>query len=387
MGEATAIAGVCDPAFEPVRQAFAENFASRGELGAACAVYVDGRRVVDLWGGYCDRDRTRRWQRDTLVGFYSVGKAMTALCALHLCQAGRISLDDPVQRYWQEFARHGKGGTRVRDLLAHRAGLPAVRARLPEGAMLDWATMTRALAQERPWWPPGQAHGYHTNTFGFLLGEVVRRVSGLSLGDYLRRHITEPLGADLAIGLRDPELARVAELDWPAAEGMLAKIDLDAARDEHERMLAHAYYNPSGLSSLGVLNSEPWRRAQVPSTNGHGTARGVAKVYAALASGGEVDGVTVRGKDLLAEARSPQAQGLDRVLQRDMRWGLGFQLTQADRPLGPNPHSFGHFGNGGSLGFADPSARVGFGYVLNNIVRDWRSPRNRALIDALYSCF
>jgi CubicO group peptidase (beta-lactamase class C family) len=382
---AAEIHGHCDPRFERLREAFAHNFVAHGELGAACAVYVDGVAVVDLWGGWADKARTRPWTRDTLCGFYSVGKAFTALCELHLCGTTGVELDHPVARYWPEFAAQSKGEITLRQLLTHRAGLPAVRARLPEGAMLDWQVMTAALAAERPWWPPGTAHGYHTNTFGFLNGEVVRRVSGLSLGRYLRRHVTEPLGADLAIGLTHDELPRVAELDWPLAEQAGPVIDLDAEMTEQQRMRAHAYCNPSGLSSLGVLNTEAWRRAEVPSTNGHGTARGIARVYATLARGGELAGVRIADAGLLREARSVQAAGFDLVLERDMRWGLGFQLTHENRPLGPNPDGFGHFGNGGSLGFADPTARLGFGYVMNRIVRNWRSPQNQALVDAVYA--
>jgi CubicO group peptidase (beta-lactamase class C family) len=382
---AAQIHGECDPRFARVREAFADNFVAHDELGAACAVYVDGEPVVDLWGGWADKARTLPWQRDTLCGFYSVGKALTALCTLHMCGSSDVALDHSVARHWPEFAAEDKSAITLRDLLTHRAGLPAVRARLPEGAMLDWSLMTRALAAERPWWPPGSAHGYHTNTFGFLNGEVVRRKSGLSLGSYLRRHIAGPLGADLAIGLSRAELERVAELDWPLAEQPMPVFDLDAEMTQQQRMRAHAYGNPSGLSSLGVLNTEGWRRAEVPSTNGHGTARGIARVYAALARGGELGGVRVVDQGLLREASSLQASGMDMVLERDMRWGLGFQLTHVNRPLGPNPDAFGHFGNGGSLGFADPTARIAFGYVLNRIVRNWRSPQNQALVAAVYA--
>lgn len=380
------IQGSCEPGFERVRDAFRDNFVTHGELGAACCVYLDGVPVVDLWGGHADAARTRPWQRDTLVGFYSVGKALTSLCALHLCDNTDVALDDPVCRHWPEFAQHGKQSITLRQVLTHRAGLPAIHQPMPEGSMLDWNAMTRALAADRPWWPPGSTPGYHVNTFGFLVGEVIRRKSGLSFGDYLRRHVAEPLGADVAVGLDDAELARVAELDWPMPDGWRQSMALDRQPTEEARVRAHAYANPSGLSSLGVMNTEAWRRAQIPSTNGHGTARGVARVAAALSLGGALDGVRVVDEATLREATRPQVVAVDRMLGQEMRWGLGFQLTHENRRLGPNPDSFGHFGNGGSLLLSDPTAKVGFGYVMNRIVRNWRSPQNRALVDAVYAC-
>lgn len=380
------IHGDCDPAFAPVREAFAVCFDDLGEVGAAVCVHVEGHKVLDLWGGFADAEGARPWQRDTLVGFYSVGKPLAALCLLQLIEQGRVELDAPVCRWWPEYAAQGKQDTTVRQLMCHRAGLPACRRRLPEGAMLDWDLMTSALAAERPWWEPGTRHAYHTNTYGFLVGELVRRCTGVSLGQRFRTEIAEPLGADLGFGLPESDLGRCAEILFQPTGDALDPALLDLPMSDEERMIQHSYVNPSGLSGFGVMNTREWRMAEVPSTNGHGTARGVSRVYAALSSGGELDGVRILGPELLREAASPQSVGPCPILEREVSFGLGFQQTRPERSFGPNPTSFGHFGTGGSVGFADPDAGVGFGYLLNHITPRWQSPRNRILIDSLYEC-
>ncbi|GLW63413.1 esterase [Actinomadura rubrobrunea] len=372
------IGGTCDPRFAAVREAFAENFARRGELGAAVCVTVGGRTVADLWGGTARGGR--RWGPDTLVNVFSVGKGLSALVAARLFEEGRLDPDDPVVRHWPGFtAREAT----VRHVLSHRAGLPALRRRMPPGAMLDWDAMTAALAEQEPWWPPGTAHGYHVNTFGFLLGEVVRRATGRTIGALLREKIAGPLGADVHIGLPAAEHRRVADFHWP---GDPPEDDRSSDLDDAALMRHNAYFNPGGLSGLGAVNTAAWRAAELPSTNAHATARGVARVYTALAAGGALDGVRVVDAGTLAAVTAEQASGDDLVLLRPSRFGLGFQLTQPERPLGPNPRSFGHFGAAGSLGFCDPDAEVGFGYVTNQMSMGWQNPRNRALIDALYSC-
>jgi len=257
-----------------------------------------------------------------------------------------------------------------------------LRRQLPRGAMLDWRLMTSELAAQEPWWPPGTAHGYHVNTFGFLTGEVFRRATGRTVGQLLRAEIALPLGADVFIGLPAAEHGRVAEFCWPAGT---------AAEDEPavpaDRLMEHnAYFNPADFSGAGVVNSAAWRSAEIPSANCHGTARGVARVYAALASGGVADGVRIVTAGALADAVTEQVYGPDLVLNRQSRFGLGFQLTQPERPMGPNPGALGHFGAGGSLGFCDPAAGVAFGYVTGEMGPRWQNPRNRALLDALYAC-
>jgi CubicO group peptidase (beta-lactamase class C family) len=249
--------------------------------------------------------------------------------------------------------------------------------------MLDWPRMTAALEAQAPWWTPGEAHGYHVNTFGFLVGEAVRRASGGSLGAWLRAHVAAPLGADVHIGLPAAEHHRVAEFLWPA--GVRPPTPATFADDE-ALMRWNAYWNPPGLSGAGWVNRREWRAAELPSTNGHASARGVARVYAALAASGALDGVHLLAAPLIAAASQEHSNGPDLVLQRPSRFGIGFQLSQPERPLGPNPGAFGHFGTGGSLGYCDQAAGVAFAYVMNDLGPRWQNPRNRALIDALYAC-
>ncbi|MBM4269584.1 MAG: beta-lactamase family protein [Deltaproteobacteria bacterium] len=375
--------GYCDARFAVVRDEFVTNLEERGDVGAAVAVSVGGRVVVDLWGGWADAAQTRAWQRDSLVNFFSVSKGLTTLCVLQLVDRGLLDLDAPVARVWPELAQQGKDGITLREVLSHRAGLPAIREILPDGAMLAFGRMTRALESETPWWPPGSAHGYHVNTFGYLAGEVVRRVAGKTIGAWLRENVAGPLGADVHIGLPQSEHERVAEFLWPPIAVPPGPPPPEASDDE--RMRWATYWNPPGLSGGLWVNTAAWRSAEIPSTNGHGTARGVARVYAALAKRGTIDGVHVVGESVIADAAREHSSGVDRILQRPSRFGVGFQLTQPERPLGPNAGAFGHFGTGGSVGFCDPEADVAFGYVMNDLGPRWQNPRNRALIDSVYA--
>jgi CubicO group peptidase (beta-lactamase class C family) len=366
------IEGLCDPRFELVREALAENFRAHGEIGAAVAVMLHGRPVVDLWGGWADRARTRPWLQDTLVDVFSVGKPMAVLCLLMLVERGMLELDGPVADHWPEFAAAGKGSVTVRMLLGHRAGLPAIRRELPELAMYDWELMTSALAAQEPWWRPDSGHGYHTNTFGFLVGELVRRVSGDTVGRFFRRAVAEPLAVDFHFGLPAAEDKRVAEFVFPEATR-----DFDAV----PLMVRRAYLNPPGVSGLGTVNTRAWRAAEMPSANGHANARAVATIYAALAAGGD----RLLKAETVAQATREVSRGPDLVLHRPSRFGLGFQLTQPERPLGPGQRGFGHFGAGGSVGFADPEAGIAFAYTPNQGEGPrWQNPRNRGLIRAVY---
>jgi len=378
------IQGTYEPEFKPVAGVFRDNFKSRGELGAACTVYVDGRKVVDLWGGFKDAGKKIPWQENTITGFYSVGKALTGLCALQLVDSGRLELDSPVCRWWPEFAANGKENITVRQLLCHRAGLPAIHKRLPEDGMLNWGLMVQTLAEESPWFAPGSRHVYHTNTYGFLVGELIRRISGKSFGSYFQYRIAIPLKADVAFGLAESDLERAAELVWHPSGNPPDTHILDRPMTETERMVNFSYFNPSGFSSMGVMNTRRWRMAEVPSTNGHGTARGIAKIYHILAHGGSYKKEFLISPALLADATRVQSEGPCPVLEREVSFGLGFQITRPDRQFGPNLLSFGHYGTGGSLGFADPDAKLGFGYVMNDIIPRWRNSRNQALIDAIY---
>ena len=385
----TMVHGACAPGFERARDAFAEALASGTEVGAALAAYVDKRPVLDLWGGWADAARTRPWQRDTIVNLYSVGKAVTAVCALRLVDAGLLDLDAPIARHWPEFAQAGKTTMPVRFLLTHQAGMPAIARPLPDNAVLEWEVMTDALAAQEPWWPPGKRHGYHVNMQGFMLGEVVRRVTGKTLGAYLRDEIAVPAGIDFRFGF-GPELdARCADLlpPPPSAEGeaLRSLLSVDPRTlTGLALMRVHAYRNPRTVSGTGIINTREWRAAEVPSTNGHGNARAVARLYSALAGDGTVDGVRILSPEIIAKAIEEQVYGEDLMLQRPTRFGLGFQLTQPERRLGPNPRAFGHFGAGGSLGFADPDTRVAFGYVMNQGRAGWQHKHVRHLIDLVY---
>jgi CubicO group peptidase (beta-lactamase class C family) len=375
------IHGHCDARLAPLKDALAANFADHDELGAAVAVIIDGEPVVDIWAGWMDAARTRPWERDTLVDVFSVGKPMAVLCLLRLVEAGAVELDVPVASYWPEFGAAGKEPVTVRMLLGHRAGLPAIRRELPHHAMYDWELMTAALAAEEPWWEPGTAHGYHTNTFGFLVGELVRRVGGEPVERAFAAQVAEPLGAEFRFGLPPSEDTRVADFTFPDAPPQSmsdpASVPLIVRR---------AYFNPPGISGLGTVNTRAWRAAVMPSTNGHATARAVARIYSALACGGAIDGVRILQPETITEATRETSRGPDQVLTRPSRFGLGFQLAMPGRPLGPNPDAFGHFGAGGSLGFADPRARLAFAYTPNQGEGPrWQNPRNRGLLEALYA--
>jgi CubicO group peptidase (beta-lactamase class C family) len=375
--------GRCDPRFAKVREIFEASFESGAELGAALNVIVDGREVIDLWAGWADAAKTRPWQRDTLANVYSTTKGITAICALQQVERGELDLDAPVARYWPEFAQNGKGEIPVRMLLSHQAGLPAVAKPLAAADLYDWKTMTSALAEQEPWWAPGSAHGYHAITYGWLVGELVRRTSGLSIGRYVREHLAVPLGAEFWIGL-PPELdERTADLvQGPIATSGPNMMEIMA--QEPEGMLAKTFGNPP-LFALSP-NSRDWRAAELAAANGHTTASALARIYAALARGGELDGVRVLSPATIERSRREESLGKDRVLPLETRFGLGFMMPPPSEPIGPNPNVLGHGGAGGSLGIADPEAKLGFGYVMNLMHTGlWLvDPRPRALLAAVY---
>ncbi len=338
------IEGTCDTRFERVREAFAENFEKRGDVGAAVAITVDGRSVIDLWGGHADKARMRPWTRDTIVNVYSATKGFAATCVNRLADKGFVELDAPVARYWPEFAQAGKEHLPVRFILSHRAGL------------------TAALAAEQPWWEPGTRHGYHALTLGYLLGEIVRRVTGKTIGAYCREEIAGPLGLDFHIGLEAKHDERCAELIAapPPPSGQPNPL---AATDDPESITMKAINNPPGALRVGTVNSRPWRAAEIPAANGHTNARAIARFYGAL------------------------SYGPDAVMYGlPSRFGLGYRLSHPAARYGPNPHTFGHTGAGGSLGVADPDTRIGFGYVMNQMGSSmFVDPRVAALLDALYA--
>ncbi|HEU5084429.1 MAG TPA: serine hydrolase domain-containing protein [Acidimicrobiales bacterium] len=366
------------PGFEGVGAAMVANVVEHGEVGAAVCVHVDGEVVVDCWVGHRDEGRSEPWAADTLVDVYSVGKAIVSVLVLQLVDEGRIGLDDPVAEHWPEFAAGGKERATVRHLLSHRAGVPAIREPLTDGDLFDFHRMVAAVAATEAWWPPGERHVYHTNTFGHLTGGLLHAVTGRGPGALLRERVTGPLGADVHFGVPDGDLHRCAELIWAGDRPIWQDVDLDALEPD-QRMTLLSYANPPGYSSVGVVNSTAWRQAEIPSTNGHATARGVAAVYQGLLDG------RLLSDELLAEATRAQSSGWCPTLAQDVTFGLGFQPWTENRPLGRTPGGYGHFGTGGSLGFADPARRIAFGYVMNHVIPRWQSPRNRALVDALYA--
>ncbi|HUH80187.1 MAG TPA: serine hydrolase domain-containing protein [Solirubrobacteraceae bacterium] len=356
-----------------------ENLRERHELGAAVAVVLDGHLVVDLWCGFTDAGRSRPWRRETVVSAFSVGKAFAALCLLMLVSRGAADLDDPVARHWPEFSAAGKDGVTVRQLLSHRAGLAAISEPLPVEALYEWERMTTALAAQEPWWAPGTAHGYHVHTFGFLVGELVRRLGGEPIGVYLEREIAQRLGVRVSFGL--PERERSWRADFVFDADLSERRQAQFKPFAGEGLRAQAYLNPPGATGLGTVNTLAWQQAEIPSANLHADARGVAWVYAALAR----EDPSLLSRDVLAEATREHSVGTDLVLERPSRFGLGFQLTQPERPFGPHQGGFGHFGAGGSVGFADPRERLGFAYLMNRGGPQWQDPRNRALIEATYA--
>ncbi|WP_367325220.1 serine hydrolase domain-containing protein [Streptomyces sp. HUAS ZL42] len=377
--------GHCDTRFAAVRSAFEENFRDRAELGAAVTVTVDGETVVDLWGGWADAACTRAWERDTLVNVWSTSKGPVALCAHLLADRGLLDLDAPVAAYWPEFAAAGKEKVLVRHLLSHRAGLSGPREPHSLEQLYDWEVTTQRLAATEPWWEPGTASGYHAFTYGFLVGEVVRRVSGLLPGAFLAREVTGPLGIDFTIGLPGKEAGRVAELVHPPAAST------------SEQAAIFSQLTPAALAALAnplvgaaEANTPEWRAAEIPAANGHGTARAVAALYGIFAGKGSYDGTRVLSPEAAERVREGQGSCRDLVLGAgfvgETEIGLGLWLSGANGSYGPNPRAFGHDGFGGSCGLADPEAGVSMGYVMNRMgphIAD--DPRKMALIDALYS--
>lgn len=375
--------GHVDSAFAAVKDAFLNNFIEHGEIGASVAISINGVLVVDQWGGHADPQRTRQWSRDQLVNVFSVGKGVTSLLVAQCVDRGLLRYTDPVTDWWPEFGSHGKEKLTVEDLLGHRAGLPAVRHRLPPGAMYDWALMTSSLAAEKPWWDLGSIHGYHVNTFGFLVGEVLRRATSRTVGELVNEWIAAPVGAEIFLGVPAHLHDRIADFEWP---GEPASEQEPPDLSTEQLMQYNTYYNPGGLSGSGSVNTPQWRQAEIPSTNMHATAVGICQMYTIQSHGGHLGSVGLISGEALSASIAEVSNGNDEVLGRNSRFGRGFQLPLPERGFGPNAEAFGHFGAGGSVGFCDPAAKVGFGYVMNQMGPRWQNPRNRALIDSLYSC-
>lgn len=377
------IEGTCADGFEAVRDAFAANFADPGEVGAAVAVVVDGRPVVDLWGGLADAHTGRTWSRDTPVLVYSATKGPTATCALLLWERGLLDLDAPVAEVWPEFAAGGKRAVTTRHLLTHQAGLPVFDDPISFTECHDPDLVAARLAAQTPHWQPGTAHGYHPLTWGWLVGEVVRRVSGRTVGTMVAEELARPLGLDLWVGLppeREASVARLAtgRFDLSAMGSDDPGLTFLAAIMNTESLTFRAFANPPGQLDVESFNAPELHEAEWPAANGIATARALATLYGELALDRVLSPAT------LDEASRSQVSGPDKVLAVDTSFGLGFSLN-AVTPGHRGP--FGHEGAGGSVAFADRSKGLGFAYVMNQLTASLGADRRaRRLEEAVYSC-
>ena len=358
------IQGYFDLKFEALRDAFAALFEEPQERGMALCVQIGGETVVDLWAGVADKDGQQAWHSDTILNLFSCTKTFTAVTALQLVGEGKLELDAPVARYWPEFAAAGKDKITLRHLLSHQAGLPALHEMLPAEALYDWQAMTTALAAEQPWWPLGEGHGYAPITYGWLVGEVLRRVEGRGPGESIVARTAKSLGLDFHVGLADEEFDRVAIISRGKGNfgDAAAQRLLKTMMSEPAAMSTRAFTNPPSI--MTSTNKPEWRRMQQPAANGHGNARSLAGFYSGLLDGQLLE------SELLAELTREHAVGEDKTLLTRTRFGLGCMLDQpevANATYGMGPRAFGHPGAGGSIGFADPERDVAFGFVTNNL--------------------
>jgi CubicO group peptidase (beta-lactamase class C family) len=390
----TVVQGECDSRFHSVRDEFETNFRERGEAGASVCVVLEGRTVVDLWGGVADRRTERPWDRDTLVVVWSSTKGAVALCAHMLRSRGLLDLDVPVAHYWPEFAQNGKDAIPVRWLLNHQSALPAFREPLRPGGLYDWNYMAETLAAETPFWEPGTRQAYQASTFGHLVGEVIHRVSGRDLGSFFRDEIAGPLNLDFYLGLPEKDEGRMARV---------TRADVPPPGEPPRRYMEDASRTPESPAALTIHNTgrrpsdQDTREAHagvLPSQGGITNARGLAGLYTPLAMGGAFNGATLLDADTLAEAGAvSSASPDDATLRIGLRFALGYMKSSDNRRSPPgttdsivlSEAAFGHAGMGGSLGFADPAARLSFGYAMNKQGRGvMLNERGQSLIDAVY---
>jgi CubicO group peptidase (beta-lactamase class C family) len=367
------LGGHRDAKFAAVAEVLRDNIAAGREVGAALAIYVDGKPVLDMWGGMADPDAGSAWAQDTIVCAFSVSKAFVATMGHMLIDRGDLDLDATVATYWPEFAQAGKGGILVRHLFDHRAALTYVDAELQPGDLYDWDTMTEALAASAPNWPPGETPVYMNLTFGYLLGEIVRRITGKRIGQFLREDLGGPLGLDYHFALSADVAARCAPVirRGPPPPGP----DVGSP----------AQLSARGLGADEDFNSAAWRGAEIGAGSGHGTARSIARLLSAVGQGGVLDGVRIFSQATAARAVTFSCESVDPVFGVHNRFALGYQMGTADVPMGPNPDAFGHMGASGGIGWYDPGARLAFAY-LNNLwhgADDLDICRGR-LIDAVF---
>ena len=381
--------------FEPVARAFVENFEVEEELGAACSAVLDGETVVDLWGGWARENRSREWDEHTTVCMMSVAKGVTGIAFNMAVEQGLVDIDRPVADYWPEFAQHGKEGILVRWCLDHRAAIPVLTDDVMyPGGFFDFPAYIKALEAQHPLWEPGTRAAYHVHNQGFLLGEIMRRVTGMTVGPFLRAKVSGPLGAEYYIGgMDEEEQSHVAEVLPNTKARLFAAKDVEVPP---KPTTPEGWQDGAVLRSFAFLqnpqepwhttmNSPIWRTCEIASGSGHGNPRGVARIYGAAV--GEVDGVSLLGRETLENMITEQHNQIELLQDRPYHQALGVLLNTPEAVyMGPNPRSFGHHGLGGSIGFGDPDAKLGFSYCCNQMhaVGD-NGPRARRLIDALYS--
>ncbi len=385
-GAQFALHGRYESGYKAVADAFVENFTVEDEVGAAVSIVRDGKTVVDLWGGWRNSAQTAPWEEHTTVCMMSVAKGVTAICFNMLIDRGLVHPNDPVTRYWPEYGQNGKAQTLVRHFLDHTAAVPVLTTnKLWPGAMFDREAMIKALEEQEPLWEIGTKAAYHVHHQGFLLGEIMRRITGMTVGPFLRKEITDPLKAEYYIGrMNAAEQATVAEV----MPNMNAR--LFAAKDhEDQTALRSLAFKQNPLEPWATtMNSAIWRTCEIASGSGHGNARGVAKIYGALGNGGTLDGVKLLSKQGIEAMIVEQHNQTEGLQDRPYHQALGMLLNTPEAVyMGPNMRSFGHHGLGGSLGFCDPDGRMGFSYCCNKMhAVGTNGPRAARLIDALYSC-
>jgi len=378
------IKGRVEPGFEKVREAFKANWEGY-EVGASLAVVHEGRMVVDIWGGWLDRECTEPWREDTLVNVYSTTKGMGSLAAAILADEGKLDYEARVVDYWPEFGAEGKENVTVAQLLSHQAGLCGLSQKITVEDLYNWDKMIALLAAQKPHWEPGTAAGYHAVTWGYFPGELIKRITGQTLGAFFHEKVAKPLGADFFIGLPDSEMGRVGDMIGPNRARVPQK---QVEPPKMPPLYPIALLNPS-IRPFGDASSYAWRRAEIAAANGQANARGIARIYGVLANGGEIDGIRIISQKGIETATTEEVDGsqANLVTGRNMRFARGFGLNSAEDRYGPNRNAFGHSGAGGSVGFADPQANIGVGYTMNQMqVNLDDEPRAGRLVNALYDC-
>jgi len=355
----TEIHGTCDERFTAVRDTFAKNFESGKDIGASFCATLEGETVVDIWAGTRDAAQSLPWERDTIINVYSTTKTMTALCALVVADRGELDFSAPVGKYWPEFAANGKRDVLVSHLMSHTAGLSGMDEKVRGDDLYDWEKMTSLLAAQAPWWEPGTRSAYHALTQGYLVGEVVRRITGETLGTFFRKEIAEPLGADFHIGTPAECDSRVGELIPPDENTSLA-----TPGAKPDSISARTFRSPAAKAIES--RTVDWRRAEIPAANGHGNARSVAEIHAVLANGG-----MAKGKQILSEAGcrvalEEQISNKDMALGIELRHGMGFGLPSESAPF-PSPNTIYWGGWGGSVAVIDMDKRLTYSYVMNRM--------------------